>query len=150
MAKLIRSKRVLELLDECVAEKGADYVYSTEGFLGMGGACMYVHSKGTAATDFIAAEIIHREPGCIVGHVLHKPGVSLEAMSDCGFEGDDVWGIFPILKNQHGIAFTNKAKAALSVAQAVQDDHTSWGDAVRSAKDVIADERTWRSEMRLT
>ncbi|MFF9268639.1 hypothetical protein [Streptomyces rochei] len=104
-----------ELLAEAVAEKGEDFVYvNRDGrpVAGLTGAdCHYVHGD---------------QPGCIVGHVLHKAGVSLADLSE--YEGQGAED--PALDLAGA---TDDACRLLSYAQENQDRGIPWGESVRLA-----------------
>ena len=106
--------RAQELLAEAVAEKG-------EGFI-------YTNRNGVPAGDGVTCHYVHGDqPGCIVGHVLHKAGVSLDALKE--YEGQGA---------EHPVTdLTNAPEDAcrlLSYAQEYQDRGIPWGAAVRRAQ----------------
>ncbi len=120
MAIELTLARVKELLAEAVAEKGADYVYTTpEGEPAgpdMETPCRYVHGD---------------KPGCVVGHVLHKAGVSLALLE--GQEGTDAYGAMRNLWRDGEIEFEPPVRQLLNHVQLDQDRGTPWGEAVRRA-----------------
>lgn len=115
MAIKLTLERTKQLLEEAVAEKGTDYVYADpwgNSPTGDGGMpCYYVHDD---------------QPGCIVGHVLYKAGVPLDALFEvehspadqavAGLDGLDVetW-VYSLLRN----------------VQRQQDMGVPWGEALR-------------------
>lgn len=106
-----------ELLTEAVAEKGAEYVYTNpEGVPGGSDSlanCYYVHGS---------------QPGCIVGHVLHKAGVPLETLTEhetrpAGF----------VLRSLEDFDLDHNTLRLLDDVQERQDRGVPWGEAVQQA-----------------
>ncbi|MFF5471025.1 hypothetical protein [Streptomyces achromogenes] len=112
--------RVKELLNEAVAEKGADYVYTTpdgkQGTPEYQPTCLYVHGD---------------KPGCIVGHALHRAGVSLSLLLE--EEQDDASSVLRSLAQLGVLSYTDGVSQLLYEAQQRQDHGTSWGEAVQQA-----------------
>lgn len=115
--------KAVELLDAAVAEKGTDYVYLAPDV--DHGACLYVHPDDSDP----------KKPGscgCIVGYVLHKAGVPLEAMfgvhADSGSLLNDLQGKEIVAK------VDGRTRALLRKAQVHQDQEAAWSTAVRWAK----------------
>lgn len=113
--------RAVELAREVVADFGEDYVYpesekrrETDGSLP---SCVYVH-EGC--------------PSCLVGHILHRHGVSLEDLSQHEFRG--AWTVSTKLADaEFGARFF------LDVAQGRQDKGMPWGEAVLFAQNHVKD-----------
>ncbi|MFF3363612.1 hypothetical protein [Streptomyces misionensis] len=108
--------RAKELLAEAVAEKGADYVYTgpdgEQGNPDRAAECYYVHGQ---------------QPGCIVGNVLHRAGVSLADLAQ--YEGQAAED--PVEQ----LTKANVAAVRLLISvQELQDRGTPWGEAVRQAE----------------
>lgn len=106
--------RAVELAREVVAEFGEDYVYpesekrrETDGSLP---SCVYVH-EGC--------------PSCLVGHILHRHGVSLEDMSQDEFRG--AWFVSAKCADADG-----KAREFLDAAQESQDNGDTWAVAIEN------------------
>lgn len=128
---MITGAKVLELLDKAVEEKGADYVYPA--LVGMAvddydhpdisyspwrdkfGRCLYRNSETN-------------EPACIVGKVL-----SYVNLLDLVAEGASVLQQGEELLGN----FDGDAMIALVTAQNSQDNGSSWGEAVESARRVL-------------
>lgn len=110
--------RAVELAEEVVAEFGEDYVYPQDhkdpgvepGDVPM---CVYVHEG---------------KPSCLAGQILHRHGVSLEALSLN--EGVGAWGVSAALAQAQ-----SPAREFLLQAQRVQDQGGTWGKAVQQGKD---------------
>lgn len=105
--------RAVELAREVVAEFGKGYVYPESiKVVEIGGTqppCLYVHED---------------KPSCLVGHILHKHGVSLEELSMKEFIGAR-------LVSSELAKADDKARFFLASAQESQDKGETWGTAVR-------------------
>lgn len=113
----------LATLREAVAEKGADYIYTTpEGVQANGNVvCSYVHNGG--------------EPGCIVGNVLHRWGVGLDALlriegSTATILGSGVWH-----DGRTERYLSRPVAGVLVAAQRAQDRGEPWGMALALAEE---------------
>lgn len=111
-------------LDRAVALKGEDYIYAldkrdtdTEEDFG-NYACEY------ADMDQETGEFV---PGCIVGHVFHSCGMSIDLLSNIG-------GAVGVVVKEKKLDVDEDAAGLLRLAQAYQDAGYTWGDAVRKAK----------------
>lgn len=105
-------ERARELLVAAIEEKGADYVYpeSEKAF----NSCMYLTYEGQQPTG----------PSCLVGDVLIRAGVELNAIINV--EGKSAWNAVPLL-----IPSTDeRVVAALDAAQYEQDAGGTWGEAL--------------------
>ena len=102
----------LGLLREVIAEKGEDYVYDSP--IEPRSRCLYVHDG---------------QPGCIVGHVLHRAGVSVE-----GLAGVEDWTPLDheVVPQFCGWA-AEPALELLAAVQVEQDAGATWGEALRRA-----------------
>ena len=124
MTKVYDLEETKALLDEIVAEFGADYVYQKPSpFL-----CRYRKNSG--------------EPDCIVGQLLAKVGL----LPDREFESR--WGATYFLDPEckHPLTnlennFTVEANLLLHNVQGKQDYETPWGQAVDEAWAFIQDQK---------
>jgi len=131
----ITAQTALNLLEQAVEERGADYRYDTDaahdralrlGFEeGSGPGCYYWHDD---------------EPGCIAGLVLHEAGVpddTLRAM-DLASKNDGLPGTSIEIMGgwlyQRGINTTHEARRVLRAAQTAQDRGCTWGEALTEAR----------------
>lgn len=122
----------LRELRAVVEEYGEGYRYVDE-FGREGGEdsaqCQYLHGD---------------EPGCIVGHVLHRLGVSADTLFafDHASAGGDSQGIRTLASQgaltAHGLVLTLDALDALDFAQDAQDSGYTWGDALARAERMTA------------
>lgn len=115
---ILDTEQVVDLLREVVAEKGEGYVYphvpNPTGVVG----CRYEYEGA---------------PSCLVGHVLHRAGWSVEALKSLDWSGisaQDLW--HQSLPEGVGVV-TMAAAEVLERAQIHQDDGDSWGFAAREA-----------------
>lgn len=123
----VTPQQLLSLLEEVVAAKGADYVYSSEESVeesvrdsAYDGSCRYVHHLSDGS----------KVPGCIVGTLLHdKFGVSIAGlMSE---EGKSATYAVPFLLPEK---FTSTTLDMLSAVQINQDGGMTWGEAVENVR----------------
>lgn len=129
----INIEQATVLLEQQVAAKGDDYVTP--------GTCRYFDP---APTDTYEERELTDTPSCIVGHILHGLGVSgLEF--DPELNGTTLDGLLKLPTDQSNyllerfdLDFTDEAAELLRVAQSEQDQRSSWGAAVRTAKQRMA------------
>jgi hypothetical protein len=112
--------RAKELLTEAVAEKGDDYVYTTpdgkQGTEEYQPVCLYVHGD---------------RPGCIVGHALHKAGVTLAVLSY--EERNDASGVLRSLRSADVLDCEDGVSQLFQDVQSLQDRGVPWGQAVQQS-----------------
>lgn len=73
------------------------------------------------------------EPSCLVGHLLHRLGVTVEMLSD--FDG---WGYCAVtaildLRAQGLMEFDQRSELLLSLVQRKQDNGITWGAALEDS-----------------
>jgi hypothetical protein len=105
--------RVLEVMEQVVADFGPDYVYPTTLFV----ACTYVRNG---------------RPDCLVGQVLYRMGATIQQL-----EVNDN-GPASVLDDGFIQPFelSDKAWRVLAAAQSVQDTGVSnWGQALEAARE---------------
>lgn len=107
--RVVSDDELLATLDGLVADFGTDHHAS----------CTYVMEDG---------------PECIVGHVLHRLGVPLEALDrmegDAFGQGDNsLWSAY--------VQMDEKQRHALRIAQVRQDTGSNWGTAVEAARSAM-------------
>jgi hypothetical protein len=116
--------RAVELAREIVAEFGEDYVYpedhkrheyGDDDNQGGNMLCVYVHED---------------KPSCIVGQILHKHGVSVEALKAHEFKGARTVSYATAEADE-------KARFFLTGAQSHQDKGNTWGEALTYALDQV-------------
>jgi hypothetical protein len=110
--------QIQSVLDDLVAEKGADYVYEPPvSEYGDHEDCQYLH---------------HGEPGCLIGHLLVRLGEDEDWLASR--EGENA---LDVVKYSH-LEFEDRTHVAtfLAQAQGYQDDCIPWGQAVRMAREV--------------
>lgn len=124
-------EKAQQLVNEAIAEKGADYVYEKEG-----SACHYVHNV-TKAWDSIKEDYVSAfdaaTTGCLVGHALKLGGVPLEAMGSGYRNESDADSLLSKLEQTDFVTVMPKAKWYLINLQQSQDLGTPWGMAAEAA-----------------
>jgi hypothetical protein len=122
-------ERTKELLAEAVAERGADYVYTTPNGTVVtpesGLRCLYVHRNNAEG------ELPEPVAGCIAGLVLHKAGVSLEALR--GHEDQPADDVLERLETNEVARGDAAVRTLLRNVQRRQDDGQPWGQAVANS-----------------
>lgn len=122
-------ERTKALLAEAVAERGADYVYTTpdgqQVTQDSGIQCLYVHHRNAEG------ELPEPVPGCIAGYVLHKAGVPLEALQYRENEPAD--RALVQLETDEVLHPLAGVRRLLVRVQRRQDNGASWGAAVAAA-----------------
>lgn len=111
---ILDAEGTVRMLRLAVFEKGADYVYPGD--------------KGSTCWNFVDGE-----PSCIVGTVLNMLGLTYEKACELKIDGSsDSWDSTRTLNEDEdfGWVFSDDARRLLSVAQWVQDDRRSWGEAL--------------------
>jgi hypothetical protein len=128
-------ERTKELLAEAVAERGEEYVYTTQDGKQVtpdsGINCFYVHRRNAEG------ELPEPVAGCIAGLVLHKAGVSLETLEERENEPADV--ALMRLASNDVIRGESGVPMLLRRVQRRQDKGTAWGTAVANS---LAEEPT--------
>lgn len=115
---MLNASQALDLLNEIVAEKGEDFVYTApqDG----NGSCVYWNNG----------------PSCIVGHLLFRAGVDPAKIQALDFNAPAEPGLISGT-NASDIpkyiedAMTWEAARLCNEVQHLQDGGTSWGDAVK-------------------
>jgi hypothetical protein len=107
-----------------VFEKGADFVYPGE------------------LTDR-CFNFVDGEPSCIVGTVLHMLGLTYDRAYELGVDASmDAWETTLVLNSaEFGWHFNADAREILAIAQAVQDNRQSWGEALARVEEVFAEKQ---------
>jgi hypothetical protein len=110
----VTREKLNEVLKKIVEER-PEYVYQKPaGFTHSDGVCRYVHLKGDGYV-----------PGCLIGHLLNRLGVSLEDIIP--FEGGPASTIVSRL-----IDVDSRNIKALDWAQNAQDSGEPWGEAYQA------------------
>lgn len=113
----IRDDRVTRTLMEILDEYGADHVYKRHN-----GLCEYY---------------VDGKPSCLVGHVIARLTPSLK-----GIDGSVALNYAAFRR----VGYSDKACAALQIAQGMQDDDVPWGAAVKAACIAIWNDIKWEPE----
>lgn len=113
----ITTEDFMTALEKVVAEQGEDFVY-TPLFAPASPQCYYRH---------------YGKPGCIVGHALEELGVPYDTTWDNHPGGLRASALLrDFTDSEPGVI------AAATSAQHVQDSGNTWGEALSSARDVVA------------
>jgi hypothetical protein len=104
---------------KAVGEKGDDYVYVNEDIPGSRN-CLYVHGRFDR----------NWRPGCLVGNILHRAGVSLNYMESRGGSASD---LLKDLERDEIIGVDSGAKSFLVIVQSLQDERIPWKVAIAAA-----------------
>lgn len=123
--KVVGATKVIELLRAVVAEKGEGFKYSNPE---------WTHMENNTMKCF---NFHGDEPGCIVGHVLGKLGVTAEMARTVGVAGsssacNSVWALAS--DDAFEWRFTPEAMNVLTEAQGHQDSGHSWGESLKVAE----------------
>lgn len=116
----VTDSEVLAAVDAALAERGADYVYSNP-------------YASTATTPAMSCLYVHgEETGCLVGNVMHRLGVPLDALQR--WEGVRASTVMRRAEADLGIVVPAWSRYMLSRAQAQQDHGEEWGEAIAEGK----------------
>jgi hypothetical protein len=108
MTNKITKRKALELLDKAVEAKGTEHTTST---------CTYFDEQTGA-------------PNCIVGYGFNSLGITLpDLIGEAAANGTEIVNL-----NVEGYKFTRKARRVLSIAQTLQDEGSTWGEARDKAR----------------
>jgi hypothetical protein len=113
------TSEVLDLLTKIVSEQGEDFIY--QPLPGTDGQCQYVHGD---------------QPRCLVGHVLFRLGVPLDALRELDDGTGANIGVVDLAWALN-LDMPAEAQNALSAAQDRQDGGETWGVALQAARDVL-------------
>lgn len=113
----IDARRALELMTDLVDAYGEDYVYGRAS------------SEGSPVQDDCRYEH-NGVPSCLVGHVLHRAGVTISQLLDL-----DTRGTSPVEFSGMGLDVTQEAGQLLGRAQGMQDVGVPWGRCLQVARE---------------
>ncbi|AWN05155.1 hypothetical protein SEA_VORVOLAKOS_75 [Streptomyces phage Vorvolakos] len=132
--------RAKALVNELIAERGADYVYEKEG-----SSCKYVHGVGYDEDEWGDGEenFSKATPGCLVGAVLHKAGVPLESMGTYSRNDEGSYDLIEHLTADELVHVSQEANNFLGNVQASQDAGAPWGLAAEKAAQGMILDRTY-------
>lgn len=129
---MIGAEEAVSLLRFEVYEKGADHVYANPAWESESDpmrSCYNFHGS---------------EPGCIVGHVLHRLGLTAELAEDLRIAGpagvyDAREAVNTLDAEKFGFEINQDAANILFSAQAAQDNHFTWGEALAAAEQELVE-----------
>ena len=132
----ITARRALELLTDVVDTYGEETRYTrVELHSGYGEPI----PKDCLLVEMGCRYFYNGAPSCLVGHVLHRAGWSVNALrnlDDGGIAAQDLW--YADLP-QGATGLTQGAALALEKAQELQDVGDTWGEALKGAVQVAAE-----------
>lgn len=117
MTIFVDTQVALDAMSQCVAERGASYIYTPVH----PGMCVYWHGGPTEG-----------EPGCLVGMALFKLGVPAEVLDECNTFG--ITTLAEELAFNEIATITTPAIDMFRDAQNWQDKEESWGAVLRDLK----------------
>lgn len=122
--------RAKALVQECIAERGAEYTYEKES-----NSCKYVHGVGYDEDEWGDGEenFSNATPGCLVGAALHRAGIPLESMGTYYRNDQGVYDLIEHLKSDGLLAMSEEASNFFGNAQSSQDAGVPWGKAAEMA-----------------
>jgi hypothetical protein len=149
MTMTITADRTLELLDQAVANRGADWRYPA-----VNGSCSYsieYHNEAVARNRLlyngseVPLSIEGQKGACLVGHIL----IDLLGVREAEIARWETHSAFPNIDKRSlpGIEFDATAINLLRLAQRAQDKGYTWGDAVAFARQNMATRLDWACAM---
>lgn len=113
----VNARRALELLIDVVEQYGEGTVYEkfVKDSLPMNGSACYYERDGA--------------PSCLVGHVLHRAGVSVEMLANIDIYGTPAGRLATVVPGLNW-----EAAGVLGRAQRAQDQGQPWGVALEAAR----------------
>lgn len=118
----ITARRALELLIDVVDAAGDDFVYHKQDMSDIHGVQDHLPSKGCRYA-------VNDQPSCLVGHVLYRSGVAVDALNRL-----DKVGVSAHALRDFGLEVDQDAGDVLVAAQEAQDRGHTWGDALDAAR----------------
>ncbi len=126
-------EKAQSLVAECIAERGEDFVYPKQDGL----SCMYVHGITEIPVDEDAYEYTEdfskATPGCIVGAVMAKAGISLEDLGKGSRNESGSFDLINSLECDELVTVSDQASNYLANAQTSQDRGVPWGVSAKLA-----------------
>ena len=122
-------EEVLAILNDAVAERGADWVYPDQNECddcSYGEQCDWHCAEGCRYFNY------DKQPCCIVGYVIDKV-VDTSQLDTIILEGERAWAVLDKLEMWQELTLDERTKELLQVAQERQDNHIPWGKAVAIA-----------------
>jgi len=122
------------LLDQCVKQRGEDYVYDRDG------VCQYVDNASERVwvdeTQRYSRKLTPEKatPSCMIGLALVKAGIPAGLFIELGINSMDAPDALDKLSEEGHLTATNLAGDLFRIAQTHQDLKHSWGFAFEKAK----------------
>jgi hypothetical protein len=127
--------RAKALVNECIKERGEDFVYEKED---SESSCLYVHGVNREwdedQEEYTILDFNNATPGCLVGAALHKAGVPLDKMGDARRNESGSYDLIRDLElRDELVKVSEHAVNYFANAQASQDAGAPWGMASEAA-----------------
>ena len=127
----IDKARAIELLEQVVEIRGADYKYKPEGIQYAAGGCFY-------------ADVVTKTPSCGVGYALHLAGVDIETLYFLDKEDETSISVLnerpgeedETVLETFGIILDHGAEKVFQRFQSYQDNGAAYTDSLNAAKGV--------------
>jgi hypothetical protein len=124
--------RAKALVQECIAERGAEYKYEKED-----ASCKYVHGVEQVWNDELEEyedeSFDSATPGCLVGAALHKAGIELFNLGTSDRNDDGSYDLIEKLTSEGLVTVSQEANNFLGNCQASQDAGAPWGRSAEEA-----------------
>lgn len=138
MAIELTLAKAQSMVEQAIAEKGADYVYPKSG----GGACTYVDVEYVDELDYYSNEKTY-EKGCLVGHIfIDAFNLDMQELAE-GYvnnEGSDSF-VSWLTEQGHITKADKSAVEYLNNLQRSQDAGRTWGE----AHEMASQGKTWNA-----
>lgn len=141
MREIASVDEALDLLEQVVAEQGADHQAPQYGVDEDSKYTMLIPDdqvdKDSGTCRYFTPE---GKPSCIIGHVLHRLGVAPAELEP--FEGstsDTLFrGMASSMEDDAVLEGTHEVSLVLRMAQSIQDRRGTWGEALQAAQEQAA------------
>jgi hypothetical protein len=127
--KTLTYGEVLAILNEAVAERGADWIYPDQNDCA---ACIDQEPCDWHCAEGCRYFTPDKQPCCIVGYFIDKAIDTSQLNTDL-FEGEHASAAIKQLEIWNELVLDERTQALLEMAQAYQDGYKPWGEVVSLA-----------------
>lgn len=124
----------LAILNEAVAERGADWIYPDQNDCQ---ACIDQEPCDWHCPEGCRYFTHDKQPCCLVGYVIDK-AIDTSKLNTSWIEGEAAHSALKTLEDWNELVLDERAKALLELAQSHQDSYKPWGEAVILAANATA------------